>query len=89
MYLRDPQILVLDEATSSIDSSTEEILQTALEKLSQGRTTIVIAHRLSTIINSDKILLLAEGRVLEEGTHLDLINLEGKYFEMYVNQNSD
>tara|TARA_B100001029_G_C15046709_1_gene447678 strand:+ start:137 stop:1891 length:1755 start_codon:yes stop_codon:yes gene_type:complete len=89
VYLRDPQILVLDEATSSIDSFTEEILQTALEKLSKGRTTIVIAHRLSTIINSDKILLLAEGRVLEEGTHLDLINLEGKYFEMYVNQNSD
>ena len=89
VYLRDPQILVLDEATSSIDSATEEILQTSLEKLSQGRTTIVIAHRLSTIINSDKILLLSEGRVLEEGTHLELINLEGKYFEMYVTQNAD
>ncbi|MGY8989677.1 MAG: ABC transporter ATP-binding protein, partial [Flavobacteriales bacterium] len=89
VYLRNPKILILDEATSSIDSHTEEILQTALNKLSEGRTTIVIAHRLSTIINSDKILLLENGKVLEEGTHSELLKKGGKYSEMYITQISD
>ena len=89
VYLRNPEILILDEATSSIDSHTEEILQTALKKLSEGRTTIVIAHRLSTIINSDKILLLEDGMVLEEGTHAELLEKGGKYSEMYITQISD
>ena len=89
VYLRNPKILILDEATSSIDSHTEEILQTALKKLSEGRTTIVIAHRLSTIINSDKILLLENGKVLEEGTHSELLKKGGKYSEMYITQISD
>ena len=78
MYLRNPQILILDEATSSIDSYTEQILQSALKKISEGRTTIVIAHRLSTVIDSDKILLLKNGIVLEEGNHSELIKLNGR-----------
>ena len=86
VYLRNPQILILDEATSSIDSYTEQILQSALKKISEGRTTIVIAHRLSTVIDSDKILLLKNGTVLEEGNHSELIKLNGEYKKMYVTQ---
>ena len=86
VYLRNPQILILDEATSSIDSYTEQILQFALKKVSKGRTTIVIAHRLSTIVNSDKILLLNNGIVLEEGNHTELIKLNGEYKKMYITQ---
>lgn len=86
VYLRNPQILILDEATSSIDSYTENILQSALQKISEGRTTIVIAHRLSTIINSDKILLLENGTVEEEGNHKKLMKLNRKYKQMYSTQ---
>ena len=86
VFLRNPRILILDEATSSIDSHTESILQIALNKISEGRTTIVIAHRLSTIINSDKILLLEDGNILEEGTHHELINQDSKYKQMYDSQ---
>ena len=89
MYLRNPKILILDEATSSIDSHTEQILQNALQKISEGRTTIVIAHRLSTIVNSDKILLLENGKVLEEGSHSKLMNKKGEYAQMYNTQISD
>ena len=89
VYLRNPKILILDEATSSIDSHTEQILQNALQKISEGRTTIVIAHRLSTIVNSDKILLLENGKVLEEGSHSKLMNENGKYAQMYNAQISD
>ena len=77
VYVRNPKILILDEATASIDSSTEALLQNALKKLSENRTTIVIAHRLSTIVNADKILLLEEGKILEEGTHRSLLDLKG------------
>ena len=87
MYLRNPQILILDEATSSIDSYTEQILQSALKKISEGRTTIVMFHRLSTVIDSDKILLLKNGIVLEEGNHSELIGLKWhEYKKMYVTQ---
>ena len=86
VFLRNPRILILDEATSSIDSHTEEILQIALNKITEGRTTIVIAHRLSTIINSDKILLLEDGSILEEGTHHELMNKDSKYKQMYDSQ---
>ena len=89
VYLRNPQILILDEATSSIDSYTEQILQSALQKISEGRTTIVIAHRLSTIVDSDKILLLKNGVVLEEGSHSELLSLNGEYKKMYVTQHSE
>ena len=86
VYLRNPKILILDEATSSIDSHTENILQSSLNRISEGRTTIVIAHRLSTIVNSDKILLLKNGAVLEEGSHSNLLKLKGEYHKMYTNQ---
>jgi ATP-binding cassette subfamily B multidrug efflux pump len=83
VYVRNPKILILDEATSSIDTATEELLQNALEKLSKDRTTIVIAHRLSTIVKADKILHLKDGSVLEEGTHKCLLQSGGSYAEMY------
>ena len=89
VYVRNPKILILDEATSSIDTATEELLQNALEKLSQNRTTIVIAHRLSTIVKSDKILYLRDGSVLEEGTHKQLLKSGGNYAEMYNLQESN
>jgi ATP-binding cassette subfamily B protein len=89
VYLRNPKILILDEATASIDSATEELLQKALSKLSKNRTTIVIAHRLSTIVKADKILLLDAGKILEEGDHKSLLNLKGEYSRMYENQIKD
>ena len=89
VYVRNPKILILDEATASIDSSTEALLQNALKKLSENRTTIVIAHRLSTIVNADKILLLEEGKILEEGTHRSLLGSKGEYYKMYQNQIND
>ena len=89
VYVRNPKILILDEATSSIDTATEELLQNALNKLSKNRTTIVIAHRLSTIVNADKILHLKDGRVLEEGTHKQLITNSGAYSDMYSLQSDE
>ena len=86
VYVRNPKILILDEATSSIDTATEELLQSALEKLSTNRTTIVIAHRLSTIVNADKILHLKNGNVLEEGTHQELLKFKDAYSEMFSKQ---
>ena len=88
VYVRNPKILILDEATSSIDTATEELLQNALEKLSKDRTTIVIAHRLSTIVKANKILHLKNGSVLEEGTHKHLLQSGGAYAEMYNLQES-
>ena len=78
-YVTQPKILVLDEATSSIDSESELLIQRSSEKLTKGRTSIVIAHRLSTIQNATKILLLESGEVVEEGTHTELISLDKKY----------
>ena len=86
VYIRDPKILILDEATASIDTATEELLQLALEKLSTNRTTIVIAHRLSTIVNADKILHLKNGNVLEEGTHQELLKFKDAYSEIFSKQ---
>ena len=83
VYVRNPKILILDEATASIDTATEELLQLALEKLATNRTTIVIAHRLSTIVNADKILHLENGSVLESGTHNQLLKNKGSYAEMF------
>tara|TARA_B100000767_G_scaffold52310_1_gene47770 strand:- start:65 stop:1825 length:1761 start_codon:yes stop_codon:yes gene_type:complete len=88
VYLRDPKILILDEATASIDSETEALIQNALGKLSENRTTIVIAHRLSTIVQADKIILLKEGDILEQGSHASLIKENGYYSKMYKNQSS-
>ncbi|MDO5062976.1 MAG: ABC transporter ATP-binding protein [Peptostreptococcaceae bacterium] len=83
---QDPRILILDEATSSVDSETEQIIQQAMDVLMRGRTTFVIAHRLSTIKNADKIYLLEKGKVIEQGDHEELIARKGKYYEMYETQ---
>lgn len=84
---QDPRILILDEATSSVDSETEQVIQQAMNILMQGRTTFIIAHRLSTIKNADKIYLLEKGIITEEGNHEELIRKKGKYFKMYEAQN--
>ena len=84
--LIDPRILILDEATSSVDSETEKEIQKALENLVQGRTTIAIAHRLSTLQRADRLVVLERGRVVEEGTHAALMAAEGAYFKLYQAQ---
>jgi ATP-binding cassette subfamily B protein len=84
--LIDPRILILDEATSSVDSETEKEIQKALENLVQGRTTIAIAHRLSTLQRADRLVVLDRGRVVEEGTHDALMAKEGAYFNLYQAQ---
>lgn len=81
--LRQPRILILDEATANIDTETEQYIQRSLEKIRQQATLIVIAHRLSTIKDADKIYVLHKGRVIEQGKHNDLIDLEGTYYDMY------
>lgn len=83
----NPKILILDEATSNIDTETEEAIQTALEKMRKGRTTIAIAHRLSTIQNADLILVLHKGEIVERGTHPELLAKKGLYYKMYLLQN--
>ena len=86
VYVRNPKILILDEATSSIDTETEQLLQNALEKLAINRTLIIIAHRLSTIRNADKILLFQDGKIIEQGTHDYLMQQKGVYQMMYSTQ---
>jgi ATP-binding cassette subfamily B protein len=84
--LADPRVLILDEATSNIDSQTELLVQQALGKLLAGRTSLVIAHRLSTIRAADEVLILEAGRVIERGTHQELLRRRGPYFELYQQQ---
>ena len=84
--LPDPRILILDEATSALDSQAESQIQEALNNVMKGRTCFVIAHRLSTITNADKIVVLGKGRVLEMGTHEELLDKEGKYYELFMEQ---
>jgi subfamily B ATP-binding cassette protein MsbA len=84
--LSDPRILILDEATSSLDTASEQLVQEALDKLMRGRTTLVIAHRLSTVVNAHKILVLDKGRVIESGTHSELLAQGGRYSVLYETQ---
>jgi ATP-binding cassette subfamily B multidrug efflux pump len=85
-YVSNPSVLILDEATSSVDSHTEELIQKATEKLTQGRTSIVIAHRLATIQNANKILVMEQGEIVESGTHAELIALKGYYSKLFALQ---
>ena len=78
----EPRILILDEATANLDSHTERMIQQALDTVSRGRTTLVIAHRLSTIQHADRIIAIKEGRVIEEGNHRQLMELDGHYAEL-------
>ncbi len=84
--LADPRILILDEATSSLDSESEALIQEGLKYLMKGRTTFVIAHRLSTIRRADQILVVEDGRIVERGTHETLYALSGRYWDLYTRQ---
>jgi ABC-type multidrug transport system fused ATPase/permease subunit len=84
--LRDPDLLILDEATSALDSNSERIVQKAIEEVSQDRTVIVIAHRLSTIEKADNIVVMDNGSIVEQGTHQELLTLQGKYCSLYKSQ---
>lgn len=81
--LADPRILILDEATSSVDTQTERVIQAALMRLLQGRTAFVIAHRLSTVIHADRIVVIHDGRIVEQGTHNELLALGEHYHRLY------
>ena len=84
--LADPKILILDEATSSVDTRTEKKIQDAMVKLMKNRTSLIIAHRLSTIRDADKIVVMDQGRVVEIGNHEELLAKKGKYYELYMTQ---
>ena len=83
VFLKNPPILILDEATSALDNTTEILIQQALDELCRGRTTLVVAHRLSTIKNADEIAVVSDGRIVEQGTHEELMKLQGQYYELY------
>jgi ATP-binding cassette, subfamily B, heavy metal transporter len=87
--LKDPPILILDEATSALDTATERDIQSALRSVSENRTTLIIAHRLSTVVDADDIIVLAQGRILERGTHSALLNQNGAYATMWASQQQD
>jgi ATP-binding cassette, subfamily B, bacterial len=86
VLLKNPRILILDEATSALDTVSERLIQQALARLMEGRTTIAIAHRLSTILRADQILVFERGRIVERGTHDQLLQHEGLYARLYHEQ---
>ena len=86
--IADPPVLILDEATSSIDTRTEKIVQEGMDRLMHGRTTFVIAHRLSTVRNSDCIMVLEQGRIIERGTHDQLLEQKGRYYQLYTGKSA-
>jgi ABC-type bacteriocin/lantibiotic exporters, contain an N-terminal double-glycine peptidase domain len=85
-FLADPSILILDEATSNVDTRTEVLIQAAMARLRHGRTSFVIAHRLSTIRNADSIVVMDAGRIVEQGSHAELLHRHGFYYELYNSQ---
>ncbi len=86
VVLADPALLILDEATASIDTETEQLVQQAIHTVLKGRTGIIVAHRLSTIRQVDRILLMHKGRIIESGNHPDLMRRKGRYHQLYMNQ---
>ena len=88
MLLKDPPVVILDEATSAMDTNSERIVQTTLDAATANRTTIAIAHRLSTVVNADLILVLANGEIVEQGTHADLLAANGVYSQLVHSQNT-
>ena len=84
--IKDAPFLILDEATSSFDTRTEELVQKAMDKLTKGRTSFIIAHRLSTIKNADLILVMKDGNIIEQGNHKELMNKNGFYADLYNSQ---
>ena len=88
-YVASPSILILDEATSSIDSESEKLIQEATKRITEGRTSLIVAHRLSTIKSADKIFVIEDGKVVEEGTHNQLVELGGYYTELTTARSSD
>jgi len=87
--LADPRILILDEATASVDTMTEAKIQAAMESVTAGRTALMIAHRLSTVRNADIILVVRDGKIVEQGTHRELLQKKGYYFSLYTRQYED
>ena len=88
VFLKNPPIIILDEATSALDNESEYLVAKSLNRLSEGRTTLTIAHRLSTIRNSDRILVLTEEGIIEEGNHIELLEKKGIYYNLYETANA-
>jgi ABC-type multidrug transport system fused ATPase/permease subunit len=89
MFLKNPAVVILDEATSSLDSESEQLVEAALTELLHHRTTIIIAHRLSTVRRADRVIVMDQGRIVEQGSHDALLSLGGLYFSLYNRQFAD